>query len=61
MPTPTRLAAVEQREPYERPAIEVIELKGEEVLAVGCKTSSTLAVGGNPACGAGAGCVQVGS
>jgi len=51
-----------QKEVYEKPQLRVIELAADEVLAVGCKSPGlNYAVGGNPACGVGAGCVSIGS
>jgi hypothetical protein len=29
----------DKRQPYEKPKVKVIELKAEEVLGIGCKTS----------------------
>lgn len=47
---------------YEKPLLRVIELTADEVLAVGCKSPGlNYAVGGNPSCGVGAGCVSLGS
>lgn len=36
---------MEQKQRYERPELVVIDLKAEEVLAVGCKTQSSRAQG----------------
>jgi hypothetical protein len=52
---------MESKEPYEKPEVVVIELKAEEVLAVGCKAIGRRGVGVNPACGAAVGCNQRGS
>jgi hypothetical protein len=49
------------KERYEKPELIVIELKAEEVLAVGCKTVGKTAVGGLPVCGQGIRCNQRGS
>jgi hypothetical protein len=35
-----------QREPYEKPAVSVIRLFAEEVLAIGCKTGANTGPGG---------------
>jgi hypothetical protein len=48
------------KERYEKPEFVVIELKAEEVLAVGCKTVGKTAVG-LPVCGQGIRCNQRGS
>jgi hypothetical protein len=50
-----------EKQPYEKPELEIIELQPNEVLAVGCKTAVGSNVTGPPDCGSGAGCVQVGS
>ena len=51
-----------EKEPYEKPRLRVIELAADEVLAVGCKAPGlNFAVGGQPSCGVGAGCVSLGS
>jgi hypothetical protein len=54
---------MESKERYEKPELIVIELKTEEVLAVGCKTTARSAVGQPPAssCGFLSGCNQRGS
>jgi hypothetical protein len=49
------------KEQYEKPELLVIELKAEEVLAVGCKTIGKFAFNGRPNCGFGAGCNRRGS
>ena len=49
------------REPYERPELVAIELEAEQVLAVGCKSASGVARGGQPSCGFASGCNAVGS
>ena len=36
------------KERYEKPELVVIDLKAEEVLAVGCKMPPRTAAGGNP-------------
>jgi len=51
---------MESKERYEKPELVVIELKAEEVLAVGCKTIGRNAVGVS-ACGFARGCNRVGS
>ena len=53
--------AMVPKERYEKPELLVIELKAEEVLAVGCKTVGQLAFGGKPTCGFASGCNQRGS
>lgn len=39
------------KERYEKPELGVIELKAEEVLAVGCKNSPNTTNGTPPSCG----------
>jgi hypothetical protein len=53
--------AMRSRERYEKPELLVIELKAEEVLAVGCKTVGQTAFGGRPTCGFAQGCNRRGS
>jgi hypothetical protein len=53
--------AMEPKERYEKPELLVIELKAEEVLAVGCKTVGQTAFGGRPTCGFAQGCNRRGS
>lgn len=50
-----------RREPWERPELVAIDLKAEQVLAVGCKNASTPARLGQPSCGFAAGCNTIGS
>lgn len=50
-----------QKERYEKPELGVIELKAEEVLAVGCKNPGPKFAVGTPACGPGVPCVAKGS
>jgi len=50
-----------EKQHYEKPELETIELQPNEVLAVGCKNVAGFNVNNNPACGTGAGCVQDGS
>ena len=52
---------MESKERYEKPELVRIELKAEEVLAVGCKGPGNRGVGLNPACGSAAGCNRRGS
>jgi len=52
---------MESKERYEKPELVVIELKAEEVLAVGCKSVARTGVGMQPACGSTRGCNQRGS
>ena len=52
---------MERKERYEKPELVVIELKAEEVLAVGCKTVGRNSVGNFPVCGRFQGCNQQGS
>jgi hypothetical protein len=54
---------MDSKERYEKPELVVIELKAEEVLAVGCKTVARSAVGQPPvtSCGFLSGCNQRGS
>lgn len=49
------------RKPYEKPELRVIEMREEEVMAVGCKTLTGAAASGNPGCGILAGCNAQGS
>jgi hypothetical protein len=51
---------MESKERYEKPELVVIELKAEEVLAVGCKTVGRINVG-RPVCGFAVGCNTRGS
>lgn len=53
-----------EKEPYEKPDVVPIELKAEEVLAVGCKTVGRTARGAPiplPVCGFASGCNARGS
>jgi len=53
---------MEEKERYEKPELVVIDLKAEEVLAVGCKTIGKTAVGQiQPNCGQAIRCSQLGS
>ena len=52
---------MESKQPYEKPELVRIELKAEEVLAVGCKTTARTGVGLQPACGSTRGCNLRGS
>ena len=61
VPRKARVSIVEQKERYEKPELEIIELQPNEVLAVGCKTVAGSNVTGPPSCGSGAGCNTVGS
>lgn len=50
------------KERYEKPEMVVIELKAEEVLAVGCKSIGRTASGRTePNCGRATPCIQLGS
>jgi hypothetical protein len=49
------------KERYEKPDLGVIELKAEEVLAVGCKSPGPKFNVGLSACGVGVPCVSTGS
>lgn len=49
------------KEHYEKPELVVIELKAEEVLAVGCKVPGINRNVGYPACGFAQGCNRRGS
>jgi hypothetical protein len=51
----------ESKERYEKPELVRIELRAEEVLAVGCKLVSRTGVGLQPACGSARGCNTRGS
>ncbi len=55
-PEPERI-----REPWERPELVAIDLKAEQVLAVGCKNASGVARLGQPSCGFASGCNTIGS
>jgi len=55
------MIAMGEKEHYEKPELEVIELQPHEVLALGCKTVSGQNLNGQPACGSGAGCSTIGS
>jgi hypothetical protein len=55
-----RAPGMESKERYEKPELVVIELKAEEVLAVGCKTAGRTNVGAG-ACGFALGCNARGS
>jgi hypothetical protein len=61
VPIKAKVAVVERKERYEKPELEIIELLPNEVLAVGCKTAAGANVRLPTTCGAGSGCVQVGS
>lgn len=56
-----RLPPMKLKERYEKPELVVIELKAEEVLAVGCKTIGKTAVGIPADCGRAVRCNQRGS
>ena len=58
---PLSVVPMEAKERYEKPELVVIELKAEEVLAVGCKTVGKSGVNGRPNCGVGQGCIRPGS
>lgn len=49
------------KEPYEKPRVEAIELKADEVLAIGCKTASGANTGALVQCGSTSFCVEIGS
>ena len=53
----------EKKKPYEKPQLRTIEMKEEEVLAVGCKTAGAPLPGVNQpvGCGIGSGCSSEGS
>jgi hypothetical protein len=53
--------AMVPKERYEKPELLVIELKAEEVLAIGCKTVGHTALYGRPVCGFAQGCNRRGS
>ncbi len=50
-----------EKDRYEKPELVAIELRAEEVLAVGCKTQGRNASGGWPVCGFFQGCNTRGS
>jgi hypothetical protein len=49
------------REPWDPPELVEIDLKAEQVLAVGCKNASGVARLGQPSCGFASGCNTIGS
>jgi hypothetical protein len=49
------------KERYEKPVLEIIELKAEEVLGVYCKNTPGNNVSGISVCGSAVGCNQPGS
>lgn len=51
----------ENKKPYEKPELKIIEMKEEEVLAVGCKTVGPNSNVGQSGCGILNGCNQTGS
>ncbi|MFZ5905900.1 MAG: hypothetical protein ACOYVJ_00645 [Nitrospirota bacterium] len=53
--------SVFQKQPYEKPRLRVIDLTAEEVLAVGCKTTSSGNAPGKPPPCMRAGCAKLGS
>ena len=58
----TILPVMEPKQRYEKPELVTIQLKLEEVLAVGCKQVGRTNVGTLvPNCGIGAGCNRLGS
>ncbi len=57
----SRLPRCIAKERYEKPELVVIELKAEEVLAVGCKNVGKTAVGLPFACGQANRCNKIGS
>jgi hypothetical protein len=59
--THSRVYGMKPKERYEKPELLVIELKAEEVLAIGCKQGPTRGFGNNPNCGIQAGCSRRGS
>lgn len=56
----TILPTMESKERYEKPELVIIQLKLEEVLAIGCKQVGRTNVG-FPVCGFAQGCNQRGS
>jgi len=59
--SPLQTSPMLVKERYEKPEFVVIELKAEEVLAVGCKTIGKTAVGIPADCGRAVRCNQRGS
>jgi hypothetical protein len=49
------------KKPYEKPELRVIEMKEDEVLAVGCKMPAGPSNFGQPSCGIGGNCNVRGS
>jgi hypothetical protein len=60
-PDPSQTFPVKPKERYEKPEMVVIELKAEEVLAVGCKNVGKTAQGLPFACGQANRCNRIGS
>ena len=56
-----REAGGEKKKPYEKPELRVIEMKEDEVMAIGCKMPAGPTNFGQPSCGTLAGCNAVGS
>lgn len=50
-----------QKKPYEKPSLRIIELAAEEVLGIGCKTASGNSATGASPCFPGNNCSQQGS
>jgi hypothetical protein len=50
-----------KKKPYQKPELKVIEVKEEEVLAIGCKTIGPTSNVGFSNCGTGNGCNSAGS
>jgi len=51
----------EKKKPYQKPELRVIEMKEDEVMAVGCKMPAGPSNFGQPSCGIGTGCNARGS
>ena len=50
-----------KKKPYEKPELRVIEVKEDEVMAVGCKMPGGPSNFGQPSCGTASGCNARGS
>ena len=51
----------EKKKPYQKPELRVIEMKEDEVMAVGCKMPAGPSNFGHSSCGIGNGCNARGS
>jgi hypothetical protein len=51
----------QKRKIYQKPEMTIIDLAADEVLAAGCKTTTTSGAPGIPLCFTGGGCAGIGS